>query len=537
MTRPDEASRRAPAESFSDADLETLARHGLSEEDLKYQLDLLRGPATAVDLGAPCTPGHGIEVLPEDEKDALLEAWRSAALEGRITKFVPASGKASRMFGSLTTALATGASLQRADLEDRASEGDPIAADCLAFLNDLDRFPFYGILQRHFRESSLNLETEVAKGDLQLVLEHLLGASGLDYDNRPKALVEFHRSRATTSTAADEQLAEATMLIEDRQGRCRIHFSVPPGTADLFRERLGLERDSFESNSRGTAIDLDFSEQAPSTDTISIDEAGRLARDDQGKILVRPGGHGSLLSNLGDLGADIVLLKNIDNVVPAARSEHSIHWQRLLLGALVRLECEVRSLVASLSESSATRAVDRAHEFLHRTFDRPGTSSVERSASTDQRATLLDRLQRPLRVCGMVPRSGEPGGGPFWVRHKDGRFTKQIVESIEVSPDENQQSILESSTHFNPVLLALSLRDAQGRGFPLARFRDSKRYFLSSKSAFGETLRSLERPGLWNGSMAGWNTAFIEVPAAVFNPVKSVFDLLRSEHQAGSKDN
>ena len=301
----------------------------------------------------------------------------------------------------------------------------------------------------------------------------------------PKGLLPFHRFGATTRTAFEEHLVEAAAIVRDGSGQCRLHVTVSPDHRAAFESALESARPRLEGET-GARFDVTFSEQSPSTDTVALDESGRLFRDEDGRILFRPGGHGALLKNLQDTGGDVVLVKNIDNVVPDARRGPTILWKRLLAGYLARRE---------------------------------------RDSARD----------RPLRIVGVVRNEGEPGGGPFWVAGPGGE-SRQIVESAQVNlADPAQAAIWGAATHFNPVDLACSLRDAAGRPFDLARFVDERAVFVSKKTHGGRPLRAFERPGLWNGAMAHWETVFVEVPGLTFAPVKTILDLLRPEHQPGAQ--
>jgi hypothetical protein len=297
----------------------------------------------------------------------------------------------------------------------------------------------------------------------------------------PKGLLPFHRYAGFARTPFEEHLVEAAATVRDAAGVCRVHVTVSPEHRAAFAEILEKSRPRLERETRAR-FEVRFSEQAPSTDTVAIDEKGRLFRDGEGRLLFRPGGHGALLGNLAGSGGDIVLVKNVDNVVPDDRREQTVLWKRLLSGLLVR---------------------------------------IERTSPRD----------RPLRVAGVVRNEGEPGGGPFWVEGPGGE-SRQIVESAQVNlSDPAQAAIWSAATHFNPVDLACSLRDASGRPFHLPGFVDERAVFVAKKTFEGRALSALERPGLWNGAMALWETVFVEVPKETFAPVKTVLDLLRPEHQ------
>jgi len=275
---------------------------------------------------------------------------------------------------------------------------------------------------------------------------------------------------------------------------------------------------------------VDFSLQKGSTDAVAVTPEGGLFRDTDGSLLFRPAGHGALLENLSELDADIVFIKNIDNVVPDHLKEPTYLWKRALGGLLYEIGTEVgRHLDAIAEDGCALESVDAALTFAAGKLG--VTTPTDAAAGPERLAHAREVLSRPLRVCGMVRNEGEPGGGPFWVE-SNGTLSKQIVESSQVDPDDSsQQRCFATGTHFNPVDLVCALRDPTGRRYDLQRYVDHQTAFIADKSKDGRPLRSFERPGLWNGAMAFWNTVFVEVPPETFNPVKTVNDLLRPAHQ------
>jgi hypothetical protein len=420
-------------DAFSAADRASIAAHGLTEAEALRQLALLRDPPAPRRLVRAATAGDGIVRIPEREHTELLALADEAARAGRLSKFVPASGAASRMFGFLLA-------------------GAPESPEKRRFFESVDAFAFAGDLDR--------------------------------LASTPKGLLPFHRYPEGSRTPFEEHLFEAADTVRDASGLCRVHFTVSPEHRALFEKKLSEARPRVE-RATGARFVVSFSEQAPSTDTIAGDPGGGPFRTASGALLFRPGGHGALLANLGDVaceGGDVVLVKNIDNVVPDARRGPTLLWKRLLSGLLVR---------------------------------------IERSGPRD----------RPIRVCGVVRNEGEPGGGPFWVSGP-AEESLQIVESAQVDPkDPSQAAIWKTASHFNPVDLACSLRDAAGRPHDLSGFVDENAVFISEKTHEGKPLKALERPGLWNGAMAFWETVFVEVPKETFAPVKTVLDLLRPEHR------
>jgi hypothetical protein len=421
-------------EALSAADRAAIAAHGLTEAEVARQLALFRDPPAPQRLARAATAGDGVLRLAEGEHAELLALADEAARAGRLTKFVPASGAASRMFAFLL------------------AEG-PETPEKKRFLESEDAFAFAGDPGR-------------------------LAAT-------PKGLLPFHRHPEGARTAFEEHLHEAAGTVRDAAGLCRVHFTVSPEHRKAFEDKLAEIRPRV-TRATGARFAVSFSEQSPATDTIAGGADGGPFRTASGDLVFRPGGHGALLKNLGDVaraGGDVVLVKNVDNVVPDARRGPTLLWKRLLTGLLVRLE-------------------------------------------------RASRRDRPIRVCGVVRNEGEPGGGPFWVAGPEGE-SLQIVESAQVDlADPAQAEIWRTATHFNPVDLACSLRNAAGDPFDLGRFVDENAVFIAEKTHEGRPLKALERPGLWNGAMAFWETVFVEVPKETFAPVKTVLDLLRPEHRA-----
>ncbi len=413
---------------LTDADLRQIEAHGLTGDEVLRQLALFAAPPAPARLLRPATVGDGVVRIEEGSHPGLLARWEEASRAGRLSKFVPASGAASRMF----------AGLEGGDTPERAR-----------YLENVYRFPFPDRLDR---------------------LRDL-----------PKGLVPFHRYGDGARTAFEEHLVEAAAVARDAGGVCRLHVTVSPEHEASFRALLDGAGARLERK-LGVRFDVVFSHQDPSTDTLAVDSDDRPFRLADGTIFFRPGGHGSLLSNLEASSGDVVLIKNIDNVQREERAGPGILWTKLLAGSLL---------------------------------DAEGASRAE---------------GRPVRVAGVVRNQGEPGGGPFWVAGPDGP-SLQIVESSQVDlADPGQAAVWKASTHFNPVDLAVSLRDGSGRPYRLADFVDENAVFIARKTKDGRALKALERPGLWNGAMARWKTVFVEIPIEAFTPVKTVFDLLRTEH-------
>lgn len=510
--------------AFTDPDRQQLADRGIPLDEAQRQMELLRHPPRPTRVLRPCSPGDGILALDEAGQEAALASWQEAAAAGRVGKLVPASGAASRMFKALLAAL----------------EGES-NADADTFFAELHRFPFLDDLAAALGSRGLDLgqlREDGREDDCQAILRALLTPEGLGYAELPKALIPFHRyPNGEVRTPFEEHLVDATFSARDRDGLCRLHFTVPPEDAERFRDLLDSAVPDLERR-YGVRFAVGFSFQSPATDTLAADPEGNPFRQDDGTLLFRPGGHGALLANLHDAarqGADLVLIRNIDNVLPEPRKARTERWRQILAGHLAGVQKEVHGLLERLASGAPdARLIEEARSFTTGQLHAPLPGNFETAGPTEKARLLRDRLDRPLRVCGIIRNLGEPGGGPFWVESADGQVSLQIVETAQIARDDpDQQARLAASTHFNPTDLACALLDRLGRPYDLPRYVDPNTVFLAAKSHEGRPLTALERPGLWNGSMAGWNTVFLEIADETFAPVKTVLDLLRPEHQVG----
>jgi len=524
-----------PEAIFSKDDLAQIASHGLRKEAVSNQLEVFQRGPRYTRLVRPCTPGDGITVIDQPHRALFEKKSHESALEGRCMKFIPASGAATRMFKSPLRVLARSERATRETLSILEKQGDEAAAEVKNLMDSIERCAFFPELKRVMASKGLDIHSCLEAGDFEPVLRYLVGAEGLDYGNLPKGLLPFHPYPEGPRTAFEEHLVESVDYAQDSRKHCRLHFTVSPEHMAGFRT-LAEKTSTEYGRSLAASFDIDFSTQSPETDTIAVDMKNRPFRLPDGALLFRPGGHGALLQNLAALDGDIIYMKNIDNVVPDRLKEETGAWKRILCGLLVEIQRRLFDCLKKLLDGEHTRETIKAAQTLFIEDLLGSFPEASYAWALEEKASfLIEALNRPIRVCGMVKNEGEPGGGPFWVKGSDGRVSRQIIESAQVDPDSaEQQALLKQATHFNPVDLVCGVRDVYGKPFDLEKFVDPDTALISKKSRDGKDLKALEHPGLWNGAMAGWLTVFVEVPLSTFNPVKTVNDLLRPSHQNDS---
>lgn len=516
---------------FRKEDSQHIKGRGIPEEKILAQIEMFRRGIPCINLKRPCTIEDGIIRIEEHEFDELIKQHAEAATNGRITKFVPASGAATRMFRNLQALASKDGELTGESLTIQADNGDAAAVFGVKFFDNLQKFAFYERLKSIMSQQGINVDEILAKGEYKAILEYLLSAKGLNYGGLPKGLIPFHKYENHSRTPFEEHIVEAIAYAQDSDKTARIHFTVSEKHLSSIRDHIENISAPYEMD--GIALDITYSIQKPSTDTIAVDLNNEPFRDEDGKLLFRPGGHGALLENLNDLEGDIVFIKNIDNVVPDSLKADTYLYKKILCGYLLGLQNNVFNYLKRLKGRDIDEGLIREiFTFAREKLSVTSPGDWESYSSAEKTDFLCSKLNRPLRVCGMVENVAEPGGGPFWVSHGDGSISLQIVESSQVDlKSENQRQIWNSATHFNPVDLVCGVRDYRGQFFNLMNFMDPEAGFIAVKSKYGRELKALELPGLWNGSMAWWNTAFIEVPITTFNPVKTVNDLLRETHR------
>jgi len=504
---------------FTNEDILQIKQKGMTEAQIEAQLESFRKGFDFLKLQGAAAVGKGIIAPTKDEAEAYIEAWNDYKKEGHaITKFVPASGAASRMFKNMFEFLNADYDVPTTDFEK-------------VFFAHIHYFAFFDALNDAcFLNEGKGVDALLEDGNYKAVVENMLGEEGLNYGQLPKGLLQFHSYDDCAKTPVEEHLTEAALYASSR-GEAEVHFTVSSEHRKLFEELLERVIPEAQAEHKIT-YKVSLSEQKLSTDTIAVNMDNTPFRTADGKLLFRPGGHGALIENLNDLQSDIVFIKNIDNVVPDRLKADTVFWKQVIAGVLVQVQKQVFAYLRLLDDAKYGKA-ERAEmiRFVRHTLgcDMPGLKDLE---DTDLHLFLRDKLNRPIRVCGVVKNVGEPGGGPFLAYNPDGSISLQILESSQI--DQNNPEYVEmftKGTHFNPVDLVCAVRDYKGEKFNLPDFVDPATGFISYKSKDGKELKALELPGLWNGAMSDWSTIMVEVPLTTFNPVKTVNDLLRPQHQ------
>lgn len=507
---------------FTQSDLQTLKSKGITPAEAEAQLARFKSGFPMLTVVGSATVGNGIKRLDSDEQAAAEARWAAYLTDGgKACKFVPASGAASRMFKSLFAFV------------DSAEEVPAPGSDVAEVIDRIEDFAFYPALNEVCRALyGADVTALKASGRFKEIIRAIIDGSGLNYGQLPKGLLQFHRyDSGDARTPLAEHIAEGAATAAAGGGTLMLHFTVSPAHRALFRKALDQLIPEAEER-YGVHIEASLSEQKAFTDTIAANPDGTPFRNADGSLLFRPGGHGALIQNLNDIDSAVVFIKNIDNVVPDSHRAPTIRWKRILAGYLVQIHDRIAAYLGELRGGNCP--IERQREiiaFLHDTLH-VRDSRMKVMSDTDLEQFLIAKLDRPLRVCGMVVNEGEPGGGPYLTVNPDGSSSPQILESHQIAPEFKE--LMAEATHFNPVDLVCYLQNPEGKPYDLPQYVDAATGFISSKSAQGRELRALELPGLWNGAMSDWNTVFVEVPAETFNPVKTVNDLLRPAHQTHS---
>ncbi len=506
--------------SFTKEDLEKIAQKGISRELIEVQLDNFRKEFPAIKLVAPATVGDGIIRLRDEQSQEFAEKYQEAQKDLSSIKFVPASGAASRMFKSLFEFLNRG--------DTGSNETYP---DVIEFLDRLGEMALEKDLEDALWHKGLDLGKLIEEGEFTEIVKTVLEEDGLNYGQLPKGLIKFHKYENECRTPVEEHFIEGAEYCKGVGNAVHLHFTISPEHEEPFNSLVNKVKSLYEKR-YDVKFSIGFSIQHPFTDTIAVDPGNKPFRAADGSILFRPGGHGALLANLGELDADIVFIKNIDNVCPDRLKPETYLYKKALAGILVDMREKVFRYIRAL-DVGICKELEVIELFLEKELNLRLPEADKELKSDKKQKLLKQKLMRPIRVCGMVKNEGEPGGGPFWTLNRDDSVSLQIVESAQIDFNNPEQAeIAGSATHFNPVDLVCTTRDYQGNPFNLQAFVDAETGLISSKSSDGRDLKAQELPGLWNGAMSDWNTLFVEVPVETFNPVKTINDLLRPQHQA-----
>ncbi|MDR0748584.1 MAG: DUF4301 family protein [Tannerellaceae bacterium] len=501
-------------------DVNQIKAKGIRKEQVEEQLASFAKGFPFLEITDSASVENGITVIPQDKQLMYIDAWEEYAGKNKtIVKFVPASGAASRMFKDLFAFL-------------EADSPAPGTSSVKQFFDEIEKFAFYGELNACCRACyEKDIPGLIEEGRYRDIASALLNEPGLNYGQLPKGLILFHTYPGSMRTAMEEHLAEGSMYAKNKAGDVRLHFTVSAGHEELFWA-LADKKQAFYEDKFSVKYHISFSCQKPSTDTIAADMDNHPFRQAGGTLLFRPAGHGALIENLNDIDADIIFIKNIDNVAPDSFKYATVIYKKVLGGVLVCLQAKIHTYLRLIDSGKYTHK--QVEEMIHFLQDDLCTRNPDMKYLEDAELILYlkRKFQRPVRVCGMVKNTGLPGGGPFFAVNPDGTVSLQILESSQIDLNNPaKKELFEKGTHFNPVDLVCAVKDHNGVKYSLPGYADKETGFISVKSKGGKELKAMELPGLWNGAMSDWNTVFVEVPAETFSPVKAVNDLLGAEHQ------
>ena len=498
---------------LAEKDLKQIAEKGITPEQIENQLNEFKTGFPFLKLEAAAGIGNGIIAPDASERQKMVDAWNEYKAAGkRVVKFVPASGAASRMFKNMFAFVDADYDLPTTDFEKK-------------YFEQIENFAFFETLDAICQKNEgKGIKALMAEGKYKAVAANMLNAEGLNYGQLPKGLLLFHKYAEGARTPMEEHLVEGALYAASN-GESHVHFTVSHEHMELFKAKVAEKADYF-AKKYGIKYDITFSEQKPSTDTVAANPDNTPFRNEDGTLLFRPGGHGALIENLNEIEADVIFIKNIDNVVPDRLKPETVEWKQVIAGVLVTLQKKAFEYLKVLDAGATPAQLEEIAAFVSKNLC---TDAKNNKVDADY---LRKKLNRPMRVCGVVKNVGEPGGGPFLTYNQDGTVSLQILESSQIDiNNEAYMKMFTQGTHFNPVDLVCAVKDYQGKPFNLPEFVDKTTGFISSKSKAGKELKALELPGLWNGAMSNWSTVFVEVPLGTFNPVKTVNDLLREQHQ------
>lgn len=513
---------------FSEKDIEQIHNKGITLDQVNAQIDRLKNGMTHSNLLAAAKVGRGIHAYDAPESNDLVKFYDSQKEQHNLVKFVPASGAATRMFKFLFQFLNRFSTSKDTIKKYVEKYGDDLIE---TFVSNLTDFPFYNQVVNKIQEQFPNYEDFTEEEYYYHFVKTMLDENGLNYSFFPKGLLPFHKYNNEFITAFEEHLFESTLYASSK-GNANLHFTVSEKHHSYFLKELDNIKSHLEKNT-GVNFNVTFSFQKEATETLALTKDDKVFRKDDGSILFRPGGHGALLENLNDLDGDIIFIKNIDNIVERTKNKEDSNYKKLLAGVLLRIQQQVFEYLHQLDSGDIDAADITAMAYFLRkqlsVYIDPDFGSFSFEEKTNY---LRNKFNRPIRVCGMVKNQGEPGGGPFWVKDSNGEISLQIVEFAQIDfSQKRQQSIVYKASHFNPTDLVCGVKNYKGEPFNLLNYVDHEAAFITTKTQNGTDIQALELPGLWNGSMAHWNSIFVEVPVKTFNPVKTVNDLLKPAHQ------
>ena len=504
---------------LSQQDLKQLAQKGISEAQIERQLGEFKTGFPFLKLEAAAAIGRGIVAPNEAERKQYVSAWEQYKAAGRrVVKFVPASGAASRMFKDMFAFVDADYDVPTTDFEKK-------------YFDNIEKFAFSAELDAACQKNEgKGIKALIADGNYKAVAANMLKAEGLNYGQLPKGLLLFHNYPEGPRTPMEEHLVEGALYAASN-GEAHVHFTVSHEHMELFKQKVAQKADIY-AEKYGIKYDITFSEQKPSTDTIAANPDGTPFRNSDGSLLFRPGGHGALIENLNEIEADVIFVKNIDNVVPDRLKPETVEWKQIIAGVLVTLQQKAFDYLRLLDSGKYSHEqIEEIIRFVQQDLC-CRKADIKDLEDAELVIYLRKKLNRPMRVCGVVKNVGEPGGGPFLTYNQDGTVSLQILESSQIDKSNKEyMEMFTKGTHFNPVDLVCAVKDYQGNAFDLPKYVDPTTGFISQKSKSGKELQALELPGLWNGAMSDWSTIFVEVPLGTFNPVKTVNDLLRDQHQ------
>ena len=512
---------------FSEKDKKQIAEKGLTLERVQRQIELFKKGVPFIELEKAATINNGILSLSDEQIDEIITSFKKKKDSLKIVSFVPASGAATRMFKFLFTFLkeynpnqeSINAYINRKNVKELS-----------VFLVGLEKLPFFEEVVTKIHKLIPDFNKLSYDKQRYEFIRTMLVEDRLNYASFPKGLLPFHRYDDYAVTAFEEHLFEAALYSSSNKV-ANLHYTISERHNHKFDEEFRHIEEDVEEKTN-TKLNISFSYQKHATDTIAVDKSNEPFREEDGSLMFRPSGHGALIENLNDIDSDIIFIKNIDNVVVKKYKEEVAKYKKLLAGILLEVREQAFNYEELLESRINEEQLLEISTFMKEKMNVVLSDKFEKLSIHDKTVELKKKLHRPIRVCGMVKNEGEPGGGPFWVKENDGNVSLQIVESAQIDKEnEEQHAILKNATHFNPVDLVCSVKNYKGEKYDLSRFIDHKTAFITMKTKTGKDVKVLERPGLWNGSMAFWNTIFVEVPLLTFNPVKTVNDLLKARHQ------